>query len=118
MFDDLIDVLELFGPAREHFKTLYFQWEIVNLSRVLLYISVPALVIVGVVLMNLGPDVAPGTTFGIDNLVWVASAVYTVGLAPFVVFLVYVLRIATMAKRTLAMGPFILRETEREAEIN
>ncbi|MFB6165165.1 MAG: hypothetical protein ABEJ31_08400, partial [Haloarculaceae archaeon] len=27
-FDELIEALELFGPAREHFKTLYFQWEL------------------------------------------------------------------------------------------
>jgi len=118
VLNGLIDSLKLFGAAREHFKTLHFQWALVDLSRVLLYISVPALVVVGVVLMNVGPDTAPGTTLGVDNLVWIASAVYTVGLAPFVVFLVYVLRIATMAKRTLAIGPFILRETEHEAEIN
>jgi hypothetical protein len=110
----LIDILRLFGPAREHVKTLYFQWELVNLSRALLYISVPALVIVGVVLMNLGPDAMPGTTLGLDNLIWIVSGVYTVSLAPFVVFLVYILRIATIAKRTLAMGPFILREMEHQ----
>jgi len=32
-FDDLIDALRFFGPAREHFKTLYVQWEIINISR-------------------------------------------------------------------------------------
>jgi hypothetical protein len=62
--------------------------------------------------MNIGPNAVPGTTLGMDNLVWVASGAYTIGLAPFVVLVAYVLRIATMAKRTLAIGPFILRETE------
>ncbi len=42
-FDDLVDALELFGPAREQFKTLYFQWALVDLSRTMLYASVPAL---------------------------------------------------------------------------
>jgi hypothetical protein len=116
-FEDMIDVLKLFGPAREHFKTLYFQWELVNLSRALLYISVPALIVVGLVLMYLGPGAVPGTFLGIDNLVWVAAAAYTIGLAPFVVLLSYILRIGTVAKRTLAMGPFILRENEREDDI-
>jgi len=111
--DHLVDVLRLFGPAREHFKTLYFQWELVVLSRSLLYISVPALVTVGFVLMNLGPDAVPGRTLGVDNLVLIASAVYTLALAPFVVFLAYILRIATLAQRTLAIGPFVLRETDR-----
>ncbi|MFC7008039.1 hypothetical protein [Halalkalicoccus salilacus] len=116
-FEDMIDVLKLFGPAREHFKTLYFQWELVNLSRALLYISVPALIIVGLVLMYLGPGAVPGTFLGIDKLVWVAAAAYTVGVAPFIVLLAYILRIGTVAKRTLAMGPFILRENEREDDI-
>lgn len=32
-FDELIESLRFFGPAREHFKTLYVQWEIINISR-------------------------------------------------------------------------------------
>ena len=114
VFDNLIDVLKLFGTGREHFKTLYFQWELINLSRALSYISIPALVLVGIALMNLGPNAVPGTMFGVDNLVLLTSAVYTVGLAPFVVFLVYMLRIATIAKHTLSIGPFVLSQTEHD----
>nr|WP_152423153.1 hypothetical protein [Natrinema versiforme] len=29
-FDELVDSLTLFGPALEHFKSLYFQWELVH----------------------------------------------------------------------------------------
>jgi hypothetical protein len=115
--DDTIEALKFFGPAREHFKTLYFQWELINVSRALLYISVPALTVVGVMLMYVDANALPGTTLGVDNLVWVTSAGFVVGIAPFVVFIVYVLRIATVAKRTLAMGPFILRETERDESV-
>jgi hypothetical protein len=32
------------------------------------------------------------------------------------VLLAYVLRIATVAERTLSIGPFILRETSRETD--
>ena len=112
--DDLIDLMEFFGEAREHFKTLYFQWELINLSRALLYIAVPALTVVGVFLMYVDATTLYGTTLGVDNLVWLASAGFAFGLAPFVVFIVFILRIATVAKHTLAMGPFVLRETERE----
>ncbi|ELY47617.1 hypothetical protein [Natronorubrum sulfidifaciens] len=115
--DQLIDALQLFGPAREHFKTLYFQWELINLSRALLYISVPALTVMGVMIMYVDGNALLGTTFGIDNLVWVTSAGFVVGISPFIVFITYILRIATVAQRTLAMGPFILRESERDEDL-
>jgi len=115
--DELIDLLKFFGEAREHFKTLYFQWELVNLSRALLYIAVPALTVVGVFLMYVDATTVYGTTLGVDNLVWLSSGGFALGVAPFVVFIVFILRIATVAKHTLAMGPFILRETERETDV-
>ncbi|AFZ73852.1 hypothetical protein [Natronobacterium gregoryi] len=115
--DHVIETLRLFGPAREHFKTLYFQWELINLSRALLYISVPALTAMAVLIMYVDGNALPGTTLGIDNLVWLASLGFVIGISPFVVFIVYILRIATIAKRTLAMGPFILRESERDEDL-
>ncbi|APW96607.1 hypothetical protein CHINAEXTREME_01950 [Halobiforma lacisalsi AJ5] len=115
--DRTIETLKLFGPAREHFKTLYFQWELINLSRALLYISVPALTVVAIMLMYVDGQALPGTFLGIDNLVWVTSVGFVIGISPFVVFITYILRIATVAKRTLAMGPFILRESERDEDL-
>ena len=116
--DGVVETLRLFGPAREHIKTLYFQWELTNLSRTVLYAAVPALVVAisGVLFLD-APGTVTGATLGIDNIVWVVSAATTVALAPFVVLLAYVLRIATIAKRTLAIGPFVLRETERTETI-
>ncbi|RQG94361.1 hypothetical protein [Natrarchaeobius chitinivorans] len=115
--DHMIDTLQLFGPAREHFKTLYFQWELINLSRALLYISVPALTVMAIMIMYVDGSALPGSTLGVDNLVWLTSAGFVVGISPFVVFITYILRIATVAKRTLAMGPFILRESERDEDL-
>jgi hypothetical protein len=110
--DDVIEALELFGPAREHIKTLYFQWELIDLSRTVLYASVPALAVtVATILYAADPATFAGVTLGVADLVWVVSAATTVALVPFVVLLSYVLRIATVAKRTLAIGPFVLRET-------
>ncbi len=112
--EELLTLLKLFGAAREHFKTLYFQWELINLSRALLYISVPALAVMGGLIMYLDGAALTGTIGGVDTLVIVASGGFTVGIAPFVVFTVFIMRIASIAKRTLAMGPFILQETTRE----
>jgi len=112
--EELLELLQLFGPAREHFKTLYFQWELINLSRALLYISVPALAVMGGLIMYVDAAALTGTALGVDSLVWVAAGGFTIGIAPFVVFTVFIVRIASVAKRTLAMGPFILQETSRE----
>ncbi|WP_323173234.1 hypothetical protein [Natrialba sp. PRR66] len=115
--EDVISTLRLFAPAREHFKTLYFQWELINLSRVLLYVAISALTVMGALLMYVDASSFPGVTLGIDNLVWVSSMGFVVGLSPFVLFTTYILRIVTVAKRTLAMGPFILRESERDEDL-
>jgi hypothetical protein len=113
-FDDTIEALAFFAPAREHFKTLYFQWELISLSRALLYTSVPALIVMGTMITAVDATSVPGQTLGVDNLVLLTGLGFTVGVAPFVVFIVYILRIVTVAKRTLAMGPFVLRETQRQ----
>jgi hypothetical protein len=112
-FEDLVDALAFYGPAREHIKTLYFQWELISLSRALLYVSIPALVVVGTMLTTVDATSVPGQTLGVDNLALLTSVGFTVGIAPFVVFIVSILRIVTVAKRTLAIGPFSLQNTQR-----
>jgi len=118
-FDDVLAALGLFGPAREHVKTLYFQWELIDLSRAVLYAAIPALVVAaGMILYVDDPATIQGSTLGVDDLVWVVSAAVTVSLAPFALLTSYILRIATVAKRTLAMGPFVLRETNRTGDLD
>jgi hypothetical protein len=111
--DKLRTSLSMFGPAREHVKTLYFQWSLMNLSQIILYSAVPALIVSGGMLGFVGPETFPHTTFGVTNLLWVFAAAFTVAAFPFLAFIVYILRIATVAKRTLAVGPLILRESQR-----
>lgn len=118
-FKQLIEVLEFFGPAREHFKTLYFQWELADLSRTLLYTAVPAVVITSLMVLFVdNPNTITGSTIGVDNLIWVVSAAAVVALTPFVLLLSYILRIVTVAKRTLSIGPFILREIDRSESVD
>jgi hypothetical protein len=111
--EDLSGTLRMFGVAREHVKTLYFQWELINVSRAMLYAAVPALVVAASFVLYVDdPGTVTGATLGVDNLVWAASAAATLASLPFVILLSYVLRIATVAKRTLATGPFVLGEVE------
>jgi hypothetical protein len=111
----LENVLELFGPAREHFKTLYFQWELIDLSRTILWTSLPSLVVSTWALLFFDP--APGGVAGVPFALMQAAAVVAIALLPFAVLLSYMLRIVTVTKRTLSIGPFILRETDRDTVI-
>ncbi|MFB6139732.1 MAG: hypothetical protein ABEJ26_04780 [Halosimplex sp.] len=110
--DRLIDVLGLFGPAREHFKTLYFQWELIDLSRQILTASVPALLVSTAMVAFFDGATYSATVFGVETLVLVVAVAATVAVLPFVLLLSYVMRIATVTKHTLSIGPFILREAD------
>jgi hypothetical protein len=112
-FDDLETALAMFGPAREHIKTLYFQWALVDLSQYILYAAVPALIVAGGMLTFVGSETFSGTFLAIPTITWVVSGAFTVTLIPFLLFTSYILRIAPVAKRTLAIGPLILRESQR-----
>lgn len=118
-FDELIEALKFFGLAREHFKTLYFQWELVNLSRMILYTAIPALFVsVAMILFLDNPGSITGASLGVKNLVWITSAAVAIATVPFMLLLSHVLRIATVAKRTLAIGPFVLRDADRTTDID
>ncbi|ELY43899.1 hypothetical protein [Natronorubrum tibetense] len=111
--DELRTALVMFGPAREHVKTLYFQWELIDLSRLILYVAMPALLVAGSVFTFVDASTAPGTTAGVENVLWIVAVGFTITLIPFFLLTAYVLRIATAAKRTLAIGPLILRSSQR-----
>ncbi|UPV76277.1 hypothetical protein M0R89_03210 [Halorussus limi] len=117
-FDDLEEVLGFFGPAREHFKTLYFQWELVDLSRAMLYSAVPALVVAASMIVYYDAKALPGATLGISNDILITSFAATVAVVPFMLLLSFILRIATVAKRTLSIGPFVLRNVDRSDELD
>jgi len=116
--EGIIDAVELFGPAREHFKTLYFQWALIDLSRAMLYAAGPALLVSGSMVLFVDPAAVAGATAGVSNLVLLVAAASAVSLSPFALLFVYVIRIVTVAKRTLAIGPFVLRETNRTDDID
>jgi len=114
--EELVEALRLFGPAREHFKTLYFQSELIALSRAVLAVALPSLVVNVAALLFVDLPKLSGSFLGVPVNVLAASAVVAVAVAPFVVLLSYVLRIATVTGRTLSIGPFILRRTDRSTD--
>ena len=107
-FREVLEAVTMFGPVREYVKVLYIQWALVKLSRAILYAAVPALVVAGGMVVFVDPGTFTGTLLGIETMLWAVSAAFTISVTPFLVFTSYVLRIATLAKQTLTVGPLIL----------
>jgi hypothetical protein len=74
--------------------------------------AVTALVVAATFVLLLAFDAGgiSGATLGVNDQYLFVSAAYAVAITPFAVLLAYVLRILTLIKRTLTLGPFILRE--------
>jgi len=111
-FDELIETLELYAPAREHIKVLYMQWELVDLSRYVIASAIPALVVSVSTLLFYKVGTPGGAVLGVPVAVVLVCAAITVALSPFLILLSYILRIASVTKWTLAIGPFTLRDTD------
>lgn len=107
--EDLIELLSLYAPARAHFKTLYLRWEIINLGTLLVGLTIPVLALGAYVVLVLDPAGISGATAGFDHSFLLAAGAFVLVTSPFIVFLSYILRILTVTKWTLAIGPFVLR---------
>jgi hypothetical protein len=103
---------ELLGDihvARQYFKTVYMQQELADLSKILLYVGFPTLL--GGAFVILAYDNMLALELHPYVYVVVVSATITALFSPFAVLLAYVLRIATIARRTAAdFGPFVLQQ--------
>lgn len=109
--DELKEALMLYGPAREYVKTLYFQWSLIDLSQVILLTAVPALIIAGTMLVSLDGKTWPGEIMGVEHVIPITGAAFSLTLLPFIIFISYIFRIFTVAKRTLAIDPLIPRQS-------
>ncbi|EMA52878.1 hypothetical protein [Halococcus thailandensis] len=113
LLNELKTALSMFGPAREHVKTLYFEWALTSLSQLILYAAIPALAVAGIMMVIGEAGTFPGSTLGIENIALLVGASLTITLLPFLLLVSYISRIVTLAKRTLAIEPLILRESQR-----
>src|SRR5699024_2854191 len=111
LLDELKTALSMFGPAREHIKTLYFEWTLTSLSQIIMYTAIPALAVAGIMMVIGEAGTFPGSTLGIENIALLVGASLTITLLPFLLLVSYISRIVTLAKRTLAIEPLILRES-------
>ena len=109
-FDDLVEAFELFETGRQYFKTLYYSREISELSRTLLVVAFPSILVTAWTILAIDANTIPGIwLFGLPPLQVFLAATFTVSLAPYLVLTAYVLRTATVARRTAAGGPFVVK---------
>lgn len=107
-FREMLEAITMYGPVREYIKVLYIQWALVKLSRAILYAAIPALVIAAGMVVFVDQSTFPGAILGVETMLLVVSAAFTISVTPFLVFTAYVFRLATLAKQTLTVGPLIL----------
>ena len=108
--EELLQILELFATGREYFKTLYYTREISKLSRTLLLVSLPAILITATAILAINANLLPNIWFfGLPPLLSFVAAAFTIALTPFLILTAYMLQLTTVALRTSAAGTFVLR---------
>ncbi|WP_266082629.1 hypothetical protein [Haladaptatus caseinilyticus] len=111
-FDDLIDLLQLFRIAQEHFKTVYLQRELTRFSQLTIYCGIPA-VLAAVLITVLYGDIGGGT-IAVMYLPYVTSFLATLVFVPLVLLAAYILRTATLTRRSAAIGPILPQKDSNE----
>lgn len=104
--DAIEEALEVFGSARAHLKAMYFQRELGDLSRWIIYTSFPAIVVAVASLLFFDPTAMDSGWTALA----VASVTISVALTPFAILLAYVLRIVKVSQVTFSHSPFLVRE--------
>jgi len=103
----LIEAMELFATGREYFKTLYYTLEISELSRTLLFVSLPAILMTASTILAIDGNLLPEIwVLGLPPLMSFVAFSIVVALAPFIVLTSYMLRVATVSRRTAGAGAF------------
>lgn len=101
----LEELLTEIDAARQYLKTVVVERQLARLSRLLIYTGIFAIA-VAVVGIFAYRDVA-WLALSSPLLVGVASTLVAVSLLPLAVLSAYILRIATVARRTAVFGPFV-----------
>jgi hypothetical protein len=115
LLDDLVVRIQQLDVARQYFKTLYLQDELASLSRILLYVGIPAELTALTMLLVFAASTQPILTPSM--LAVVVPVAITIAAAPLAVLFAFVLRISVVAQRTAAITPFTTASQEQEREL-
>ncbi|RDI71424.1 hypothetical protein [Halopelagius longus] len=111
-FEDLIGTLRLFSTTQEHFKTVYLQRELTRFSQLTIYCGIPAVLAAALIALLYGD--AGGAAINVQLLPYVTSFLATVVFVPLALLASYILRTATVTRRTATTGPMLLEEPTKE----
>ena len=103
--EELIGSLKLFNVAREHLKTTYLQRELTRFSQLTIYCGVPS--ILSAITLGLLYADFTGPSISLLALPYVTIGLILVGLSPLFLLVSYILRTATVTRRTASIGPMI-----------
>jgi hypothetical protein len=101
---DLGETLTALDVARQYFKTLYLQDELARLSRLVAYSGITAFLSSTLVIMIYASGYPPVQHE--TPLLLLVTLSLAVAFAPFAILFAYVVRLATVVKRTAAPGAF------------
>lgn len=105
------DLLVGVDVARQYFKTVFVQKELAYLSRLLLYVGVPAIVGCGLTLALY--NAAADGSVSVAVLGVVATGAFAAGFAPLAVLFAFILRLAWIAQRSSTTAPFVAASSYR-----
>ncbi|MBV0926067.1 hypothetical protein KTS45_17825 [Halomicroarcula limicola] len=108
--DAVDELLEAIAVSRQFFKTLSLQQDFARLSRIVVYTGLVALVTS--VSLTFLYRTNSTTTIPPSLLPLVVTLGIGVIVSPFAAFIAYILRAATIARRTVSVGPFIPPEKQ------
>lgn len=111
--EELIEILELFNVARNYFKSTYMQRELTKFSRQTIYsglLAVASAMTIGLLFADVG-----GPTVDPELVPSVVSVLVTVVLSPLALLAAYILRTATVARRTALTGPILPEKGPEES---
>lgn len=104
ILDGVEQRLEQLDIARQYFKTMYIQQELADLSKLILYVGFVAELVALIFLLLAG---YLGTAPPLTGQRFLIPLAITINLAPLALLFAHVLRIATVARRTAAITPFL-----------
>lgn len=103
-FNAIERLLESIAITRQFFKTLVLQQDFAHLSRIIIYSGTSALLVAITLTLIYRTD---SVTIASSTLPIVVSVGIGVIFFPLAAFLAYILRAATIAHRTVSVGPFV-----------
>ncbi|WP_435154164.1 hypothetical protein [Haladaptatus sp. DFWS20] len=110
--EDVFELLKSIAIARQYFKTLAIQQDLARLSRFIAYSGLAAFVTT--ICLTLLYKSSSGAYIGQPALSIVVILGFGVIVSPLAVLISYILRVATIARYTVSVGPFVPPKEEAE----